>query len=81
MYPWELEKFAKTYLDDFIMLTPVDHHSSLFSGVKVVLHMKKKKEIEKKMTSKCRERSASNYCDVGLIPSRYVDRVRCQTCR
>lgn len=48
MYPWELEKFAKTYLDDFIMLTPVDHHSSLFSGVKVVLHMKKKKEIEKK---------------------------------
>lgn len=48
MYPWELEKFAKTYLDDFIMITPVDHHSSLFSGVKVVLHMKKKKEIEKK---------------------------------
>lgn len=28
MYPWELEKFAKTYLDDFIMITPVDHHSS-----------------------------------------------------
>lgn len=48
MYPWELEKFAKTYLDDFIMLTPVDHHSSLFSGVKVVLHMEKKKGNRKK---------------------------------
>lgn len=63
MYPWELEKFAKTYLDDFIMITPVDHHSSWRQSR---LTYEKKKEIEKKMTSKCRERSASNYCDVGV---------------
>lgn len=45
MYPWELEKFAKTYLDDFIMITPVDHHSSWRQSR---LTYEKKKEIEKK---------------------------------
>lgn len=81
-----LKSSLRLNLDDFIMITPVDHHSSLFSGVKVVLHMKKKRNRKKndiKMSESflTNERSASNYCDVGLIPSRYVDRVRCQTCR